>query len=239
MTLIAVTLLPALSGCADFAPRRWPAPPLASAFSSPGADLTIRSLSRDNIILRGGFEHGIYTIADKNTAIILLYDGPVENPSQAVTIRMFWNPHAGRTPIDPTATNATMQYVIFTGEGDKEVGIYSGAGYIFPRMDMGGRKFIASVWQATLRMRDDKQTVKSQDGKAVEVHIRDHSPGFHDQLGQAQLAGKFTVERDDLGIQQAMHRLNVLVRERLGRTRLVEGDSHGAPQVFGPLAAAQ
>lgn len=200
--LAAIALACACTGCSWLQPQNWRTmPSIFTMFGGAGGQLNVKSISDDDVTLRGGFESGIYTIADQNTATIILYDGPMENPSQAVTIRMFWNPHAGRTPIDPTATNATIQYVIFGDDGE-QIGIYSGAGYLYPNSTVGADSFTGSVWQSTLR-------------------IADKSDGFDDTIGLARLEGRFTVTRDDLNINSAIHTLNAQVRERLGRARMV------------------
>lgn len=202
---IALLLLPVLlsqAGCSWMQPRNWGTLPDAmNIFGSSGGTLSVTSIADAEETLQGQFQAGIYTTGDANSATMILYDGPPENPAAAVTIRMFWNPDAGRTPIDATATNATIQYILFDTAG-KEIAIYSGAGYFYPNSSVGDDKFTGSVWQSSLR-------------------LADKSEGFEDKLGQAQLKGKFTVNRDDLGIDEALHKLNVQVRERLGRTRLV------------------
>jgi hypothetical protein len=198
-----VLVLLAAGGCSWWQPQNWRTmPSVFTMFGGSGGELNVKSISDRDVTLRGGFESGIYTVADQNTATIILYDGPPQNPSQAVTIRMFWSPHAGRTPIDPTATNATIQYVIF-GEAGKEIGIYSGAGHLYPNSTVGSDLFTGSVWQSTLR-------------------IADKTDGFNDTIGLARLEGKFTVSRDDVNLNTALHTLNQQVRERLGRARMVD-----------------
>ena len=199
---ILVAALPLLAGCSVFQPRNWRTlPDMLNVFGPTGGEITVKSIKEEGTSLTGGFENGSYTLVDQNTATMILLDGPVETATQAVTIRMFWNPNAGRTPIDPTATNATIQYVIFTGEN--QIGIYSGAGYMYPHNDVGGDKFVASMWQSSIR-------------------IADKTDAFYDRLGQARLEGKFAAQRDDLGFDQVLHKLNARVRERLGRARLVD-----------------
>ena len=46
------------------------------------------------------------------------------------------------------------------GEKGKQVGIYSGAGYLYPNSDIGDDKLVASVWQSTLRMGDKTHAVR-------------------------------------------------------------------------------
>ncbi len=206
LKMIALLLCACASGCSWMQPRNWGTmPDVLAGFGGSGGSLSVTSITGDEEEIRGTFQSGIYTTSDKNTATMILYDGPPENPVAAVTIRMFWNPNAGRTPIDATATNSTIQYILFGPEGGKTVAIYSGAGYFYPNSTVGKATFTGSIWQSSLR-------------------ISDMSEGFDDKIGLAQMEGKFTVTRDDLGIDGALHKLNVQVRERLGRTRLVDAN---------------
>ena len=203
LSLLLLLLVPlSQAGCSWMQPRNWGTLPDAmNIFGTSGGTLSVTSTADAEETLQGQFQSGIYSSGDPNSATMILYDGPADNPAAAVTIRMFWSPDAGRTPIDATATNATIQYIIFDGNGIG-IAIYSGAGYFYPNSSVGNDKFTGSVWQSSLR-------------------LTDKSEGYEDKLGQAQLKGKFTVNRDDLAIDEALHKLNVQVRERLGRTRLV------------------
>lgn len=205
LLLPLLLILPLCTGCSWMQPANWGTMynPF-SALGGEGGTLTVRSFDESDENIRGTFQSGIYTTADANTATMILFDGPAENPNAALTIRMFWNPHAGRTPIDATATNATLQYILFDETG-KEIAIYSGAGYFYPNNTVGSDTFTGSLWQSSLR-------------------IADKSEGFDDKIGMARIDGKFTVTRDDLAVSPALHQLNVQVRERLGRTRLVKSE---------------
>lgn len=215
---IALLLLLAFclaSGCIVFEPNKWRTMQTPfSGWSSPGGAMRIKSLADASNILKSDFQSAIYSAGDNNTVTVVLLDGPAENPSQVVTLRLFWNPHAGRTPIDATATNATITYIIFAGDDGKDIGIFSGAGYVYPSDDVGEDKLSASIWESTLR-------------------LSDKSGGFVDRLGPAQLDGKLVAVRDELAMPDTLHRINVLVRERLGKARLVNGND------FPPLAASR
>lgn len=174
-----------------------------------GGKLAIRSQAELKTVLQSGFETGLYRFDDKNNATIVLFNGPPENPAQAVTIRLFWQPRGGKTPIDQTATNATIHYVIFTGAPAQQAGVYSGAGFVYPKNSPGGARLQGSVWEADLVLQDS-------------------SSGFKDLLGQAKLTGSFAVRRDDAGTLGAIRRLELMVRQRLGYPRLVERDG-GSP----------
>lgn len=186
-------------------------------FHETGAKLAVRSQTDRNLRLAGGFDKGIYGSSNKDNLTVLLFDGPIDNPTQVVTLRMFWKPTAGSTPIDATATNATIHYVIFPGGGSaKEVGIYGGAGFVFPRGDVGDEKLNAGVWEANLL-------------------LADRSTGFADRLGQAFLEGRFNATRDDAALEQALRRINTMIEQRLGYPRLVQE----APVPAGRDAMAQ
>lgn len=176
--------------------------------------LTISSLVHPQTRLAGQFEHGIYGCHDDDSLIIILYDGPADRPTQAATIRMFWRPRVGRTPIASTATNATIQYLLFARadgpEPAEEVGVYSGAGYLFPQTTPGQPVFRASLWQAALR-------------------LSDCSPGFEDLLGPSRLQGDLTVRRDDTAVREMLDRLNTLTSQQLGYPRLVQKENGELP----------
>jgi hypothetical protein len=184
---------------------------LLNACSSAGGELAVRSQSDPQAVLKSGFETAIYGYNDGQHVTIVLYDGPIENPTQAVTIRMMWLPRAGGTPIDATATNATIHYMIFTGSGNDLLGVYSGAGYMYPSSTPGKDSLTAAVWEANLR-------------------LSDRSEQFTDLLGQAILKGKFVARRDDAGTIEAVRMLNSRVSACLGYPRVVKS----ATQSNGP-----
>jgi hypothetical protein len=187
-------LLPAaifLTGCAGIA-RRF----------AHGSDLTLRSLATEGASLRGNFATGVYRFEDDSHATLILLDGPEDNPAQAVIIRVFWRPMAARTPIDSDATNASIQYVVFGGAKRELVGVYAGAGYVYPHDDLGDQALSAGVWQADLLLGDCTE-------------------GFKDLLGPAALEGRLKVQRDDAQAMRLLRQLGVIVSRKLGYPRLV------------------
>lgn len=173
---------------------------------SGGGEITVTGQALERTSLRGSFTQGIYRFEDDNHATLLLVEGPIENPTQAATIRFLWSPWPGSTPIDETATNATIQYIIFTGEGNQLAGIYTGAGFAYPNDDLGDDSVDVGVWEANLRLTDSTR-------------------GFQDLLGQALLRGSIRVHRDDTGVSNGIRRLNVMLRERLGYPRVIDAGS--------------
>ena len=168
-------------------------------------ELAARSMTEGGATLEGGFDTAVYSFDGKNRLTVLLYDGPIDDPRQAVTIRMFWRPRAGRTPLDGAATNATVNYVVFASDDRSSVGVYSGAGFLHPKSKLGKAQLAATLRNATL-------------------NLSDSDPTFVDLLGHAVLEGRFTARLDGTGLEQALRQLRVNVRNRLGRPRMVRSD---------------
>lgn len=173
--------------------------------SNKTGSVSIQSQSSRGSSLASEFTSGFYRYDNKNQITMLLFDGPIDAPTQAVTVRMFWNPRPGRTPMDKTATNATIHYVIFPTTDRKQVGIYSGAGFLHPKGTPGDVELTLKVWDSTLRLTDS-------------------SPGFKDLLGPANLKGTITLKQDDVALERAIRQLNAAIRQTLGFPRMVETD---------------
>lgn len=171
------------------------------------SQLSIRSQEANGLEVEGEFDTAVYSFEDRSTLTAVLIDGDVASPRQAVIVRMFWKPIAGRTPISGRATNATIHYLVFApsprDNGSGPVAVYSGAGYVFPRDDFGERELVASLWDAT-------------------VVLADRSEDFRDVLGPAVIRGKFTAEHNETRTLELITRLNQSVSDRLGYPRLVD-----------------
>ncbi len=163
--------------------------------------LVVTSQTWPDRLLLGEFQTALYSMNDTNTLTLVLLDGPTDGAKQdarqVATIRVFWKPRAGRTPIDPTATNATVHYAIFSGPSGREVGVYSGAGFVYPVDNPGGPIFRADIWEVTLR-------------------LTDRSAGFEDLLGEAALEGHLTATRDDAAVNQVVRNLRARISQRMG-----------------------
>lgn len=174
--------------------------------------LAIVSQEDKSLRLRGDFSSAYYVFDSTESITVVLIEGPEDEPTQAAAIRLMWNPKAGQTPINPDATNATIQYVVFanrrTDEGYfREVGVYSGAGFLHLDSKPGESTLNASLWQADLL-------------------LADRSDRFKDLLGQSTMRGSFTAKRDSVKVQQLLQQLNLRVSERLGYPRMVDASQH-------------
>lgn len=199
LTALSLIITATLAGCSSV------------PFMPAGSGLALESQSHAGRRLTGDFDRAVYSFDDRNTMTLVLLAGPEDQPQQAAVVRMYWQPRAGATPIAGTATNATIQYIVFAGDGEGgddagEVGVYSGAGFLFPNSDPGEDSLRAGLWQATVR-------------------LSDRSAGFNDLLGKAVLRGDVSARREDALTNDLLRQLNALVSERLGYPRLVEADA--------------
>jgi hypothetical protein len=152
-------------------------------------------------LLESRFDSVIYRFEDDNGATLVMLRGTPERPEAAATIRLFWRPRAGTTPMDSTATNATMHYVLF-GDGGA-LAIYSGAGFLLTDDRPGEVTFKGTVTGATLRLSETTE-------------------GFDQGITRADLRGKVVAKRNDIAASELISHINRLVRQRLGRARLVD-----------------
>ena len=162
--------------------------------------LSMQSAVGPPIVLAGSFNKVIYGYTDANQLDVIMLEGPEDKPTQAVHIAMSWAPRAGRTPIDEFATNATVRYMIFTGEA---AGVYSGAGFLFTSDYPGEENFKADLRNTALR-------------------LFDRTENFHDRLGLAKVTGGFVAKLDDIATQQSLVRVQKYLREQLGYPAFVK-----------------
>lgn len=181
-----------------------------SAIGMNRSALAVTSRSDPGTRLQGSFDSAYYAYDGDNAVTVVLVAGPEDNPTQAASIRLFWAARAGRTPIAPEATNATVQYIVFADRRTdagffREVGVYGGAGFLFLNTKPGESQLTGSLWEADLL-------------------LADRSERFKDLLGQSQLEGSFTARRDEQKVAQLLQLLNARVTDRLGYPRLVRAE---------------
>lgn len=176
----------------------WPRLPVTD---EPGALLEISSQFSPETTVANSFDTCLYRFDTDNHFTVLLINGSIEAPIQAITLRLRWRPIAAKTPITPNATNMMMRYMVFDDE-QNQVGVYTGAGYLYLDSDPGADRLALRIWQATLR-------------------LADHSSTFSDKLIEAQFHGQIIARRDDEQVTSTLLQLNVLVTKRLGYPRFV------------------
>lgn len=121
---------------------------------------------------------------------------------QVVRIDVLWQPHPGKTPLDRSATNVSIRYVVFA---DGEVGIYEGGGFAITKKSLLSDKVSVAVLDASLRLGES-------------------TSGFNDLLGPTQLTGKFTATLDAATARRLHFTLSQRVTDALGETTLVDMD---------------
>lgn len=93
---------------------------------------------------------------------------------QLVSISLFLRPKPGSTPIEETASNATVRFAVYA---KGEIGIYAGAGFLLPRAGVEGDRLGGQLDGATLR-------------------LVSATPGFNDLIGRGELTMSFRARRD-------------------------------------------
>lgn len=159
-----------------------------------GGRMRVASVQQPDRSLLGRFDRGFYAYTDENTVQVLLVDGSVNTPRQVVQLRMHWRPRAGRTPVDRTSTNTSVRYIIFSGGA---AGMYSGAGFLFPRNMPGKDRFRAEL-------------------RTTSARLVDASESFVDPLGLAEISGDFSVRRDDAAVLRLVRVVERRLEDRLG-----------------------
>lgn len=185
----------------------------------PGGDLRIQSLGDRPVTLAGQFTNAVYANGDAVEWSFLLSDtsatdlaaGTVTN-GRIIHIELLWIPKPGTTPIEVTATNASVRYVIISRG---EVGVYGGAGFAMLRGNPGDERLTLSLRDASLRL----------------LHSTD---GFADLLTPAQLSGTVTAKLDSRATKIMHHAASQFVTDALGRSIIVWKEKDPITEAIGP-----
>lgn len=132
----------------------------------------------------------VYATSDANSADIYLTDLDALDrvpgadlagvSGQFVHLRVFFTPDAGRTPIDETAFNVAIRYLVIAGN---DIGFYGGGGFLFLSDEPGDRQLSGSVRRATLR-------------------LLSATPAFDDRLGSAEFWGSISAAKDQAAAEK-------------------------------------
>ena len=188
-------------------------PGCVGSLFTPKSSATVRSLGDDPVELIGTFQTVFYSHDELGTSFIIsdipadeLATGAFES-GQVLHIELLWLPKAGSTPVDRSATNASIRYLIFA---DGQLGVYGGAGFILPGGRVGKPKLSLNVRQATLTLLES-------------------TPQFVDLLSPAEMVGKFTAILDPRQTRRLYFNLSQQVTNTLGKTRFVLGNDAQNP----------
>ena len=165
------------------------------------------------------FDKAVYRVEPEGEPSFVLSSVPFNslrdgtaNDGQVLHVSLLWQPMAGATPMDTTATNAAVRWVIIT---QGHIGIYGGAGFATLSGEPG----------------DESLTVTLRDGTVKQI---DATPGFHDLLTPAQLTGSFTATLDDDQARRLRLAASQFVTNVFGRTKFVHNDKREADFDFAP-----
>ena len=166
--------------------------------------LRAESLGNDPVVLEGEYITAFYSDGNSVETSFILSDVGLDqllsgefSRGQVVRIDLLWMPKPGATPMDSSATNVSIQYVIVA---DGELGVYAGAGFALPEGDANGQSIAVHLRDASLEL------LESTDG-------------FVDLLSPATLTGSFTATRNDQRTRQLSSALRRLVSNGLGSSR--------------------
>jgi hypothetical protein len=186
-----VVLLGCVGGCAMF---------------GDAGSMRVEALGDDRVVLRGNFTTAYYSEAAGTGTSFVLSDVPLEDVragtvrnGQIMHVQLLWLPQGGRTPMEPTATNASIRYVVIA---NGEVGVYGGAGFARPSGSLDSKRVRLTLRDASLQ-------------------LEQATPGFNDLLSPAQITGTFTATLDEKRTVQLQRAVSQLVTNALGQTRIV------------------
>ncbi len=120
-------------------------------------------------------------------------------------VNLIWVPKAGRTAVDPTATNTSIRLVVLAGN---ELGVYGGGGFAWPDGELGEPEF-------TLELVGSNMSLIAC------------TPGFQDLMSPASLTGTISATLDDAATRRMRRSTSQYVTNATRSVRWVkapEGD---------------
>ena len=121
-------------------------------------------------------------------------------------VNLLWVPKAGRTAVDPTATNTSIRLVVIAGN---ELGVYGGGGFAWPDGELGEPEF-------TLELVGSNMSLIAC------------TPGFQDLMSPASLTGTLSATLDDAATRRMRRSASQYVTNATRSVRWVkapEGDA--------------
>lgn len=121
-------------------------------------------------------------------------------------VNLLWVPKAGRTAVDPTATNTSIRLVVLAGT---ELGVYGGGGFAWPDGELGEPEFSLELVGSNMS-------------------LIACTPGFQDLMSPASLTGTLTATLDDAATRRTRRSASQFVTNATRSVRWVkapEGDA--------------
>jgi len=156
--------------------------------------------------LRAEYREAYYFVGPTHTTVYLS-EIPIAElaaggdlTGQILHIEVLWLPKPGRTPIDSTATNATIRQIVLV-EG--EIGIYGGAGFVWLHGGGGGSRSRMTVRDAS-------------------IALLESTDGFIDRFTPANLRGTFTARRNETQTLRVRQAISQIVTDVFQESRFVD-----------------
>jgi len=213
LALAALLLATMATGCASL---------------SPAGPLRTQSTGTEATVLLVDSSESIYETASQPEISFLVSSVPVQDlingnltDGHFVHVELLWLPKGGATPLSSTATNISIRHVILSGG---EVGVYHGAGFAIPDGELGNESYSLSIQSGTMRL-------------ALAT------PGFVDQLGEAEMLGSIKAKHAPGRTSAAKFALSQIVTDALGTSMFVDrgntSDDCSAHEEFVGLVLAE
>jgi hypothetical protein len=189
------------------------------AAGRPAGSLTAESLGTEPVVLTREYVVGVYSARNATEISFLLSDVPLElllsgeaKRANVVHLDLLWLPKPGATPMDSSATDVSIRYVVFA---DGEVGVYGGAGFALPDGTPGAARLGLVVKDASLTLMES-------------------TDGFVDLLSPVRVTGSVSARLNEKRTREMLFAVSQLVTNALGRSFFVDGDV----QADGPLISS-
>ncbi|MSR69821.1 MAG: hypothetical protein EXS17_05695 [Phycisphaerales bacterium] len=125
---------------------------------------------------------------------------------QLLHVELMWEPLAGKTAIDPEATNLSIRLSIFSGH---EMGLYGGGGFGWPSGTAG----------------QDGHGEFGVDIVGSNLSLLASTPGFVDLLSPCQLSGRLRTKHDEAATRQLRRAASQYTSNALKRVQWVRSST--------------
>lgn len=169
------------------------------------------------------FESGTFAIEPAQTTVVFS-DIPYEELArgtamngQFLHIEVLWRPQAGKTPIDSTATNLSIRFVVVS---KGEIGVYGGGGF---------------GWITDGLETDSAIGI---DITGSNLSLLDKTPGFVDLLSPATMMGELGAMKNAENARATRRAASQFVTNKLGKVRWVGAGATDPHALGGALGGA-
>lgn len=192
-----IALAAAGAGCTSWVDRM---------LASEGAVVRVEALGERPATIDATLPYGSYSSTEADESMYAsdlpldtLLSGDVRD-AQFLHVQLLWSPKPGNTPVDPTATNVTLRYVLLV---DGEIGIYGGAGFAWPSGKVGTESLLLSIEGSSLS-------------------LLACTAGFADPLTPAQLTGTVMMAPNADSTRMYRRAISQIATDALGASRWVD-----------------